>query len=312
MKREISLLIFILLVSALACSTGAPAVPSQPDVSTIVAATMTAIFAPTSGSAVEILPTVPPTPILETPTQPAPTQMGVAISGLSISASGATFTIPNGLAGGALAETIAAANDPNIPIESYPSHIQFTLENYSLQAKFFEPRIKIFPARDFAQMSEGAAMNISELQNLLNTQGAPLPQNLPFLPMFNAAQVFHAQEKFTSFQNGSGIRYLTQYDQAPLPINNSELFYTFQGLTSDGTFYVSVILPVNASYLPADNNMNSPTPPDGVPMNWNNFEAFPQYMKDITAKINSTDPAAFTPALGMLDMMIESMRIANP
>ena len=44
----------------------------------------------------------------------------------------------------------------------------------------------------------------------------------------------HSQVQYLDFKNGTGVRYLTQFDQGILPINNYELVYTYQGLTSDG------------------------------------------------------------------------------
>ncbi|MEO8354588.1 MAG: hypothetical protein ABI621_01610 [Chloroflexota bacterium] len=44
----------------------------------------------------------------------------------------------------------------------------------------------------------------------------------------------HPLMQVINFQNGRGIRFLTQYAQYPAPINNHELFYHFQGLTNDG------------------------------------------------------------------------------
>lgn len=47
--------------------------------------------------------------------------------------------------------------------------------------------------------------------------------------------------------DGGGIRYLTQFGQAAGLITNPELFYTFQGLTDDGAYYVAAVFPVAQS-----------------------------------------------------------------
>ena len=46
---------------------------------------------------------------------------------------------------------------------------------------------------------------------------------LPFLPLFNSKQMMHSQVEYLDFKNGKGVRYLTQYAQGPLAINNAEL-----------------------------------------------------------------------------------------
>ena len=123
-----------------------------------------------------------------------------------------------------------------------------------------------------------------------------------------ANQDFHAQEKFLSFKNGTGIRFVTQFDQAPLPINNTSMFYTFQGLTNDGEYYVSVSLPVNLDSLPADDKPNSPTPPNGIPFDWDHIDKFPDYMTAIKGRLNQNDNV-FTPSLKDLDALVESLLV---
>jgi hypothetical protein len=87
------------------------------------------------------------------------------------------------------------------------------------------------------------------------------------------------------------------------------MFYTFQGLSQDGKHYIAVTLPVNAAFLPADGSQNSPTPADGVPMDWNKFENFPIYLDAVTQKIKSADPNSFNPTLSKLDELIQSIVI---
>ena len=80
---------------------------------------------------------------------------------------------------------------------------------------------------------------------------------MPFLPLFNAAQVLHAKVEFMEFRTGKGVQYLTQFDQAPLPINNLELIYTFQGISSDGKYYIAAIFPVNHAGLSDTNQVTA-------------------------------------------------------
>ena len=70
-------------------------------------------------------------------------------------------------------------------------------------------------------------------------------------------KMFHAQYQVFPFGSGGGIRYLTLYAQYYAPINNHDLFYTYQGLTNDGKYWVSAILPINNPILP-DNGDNPP------------------------------------------------------
>ncbi|HEX9387675.1 MAG TPA: hypothetical protein VF918_15235, partial [Anaerolineales bacterium] len=52
-----------------------------------------------------------------------------------------------------------------------------------------------------------------------------------------------------SFQNGQGVRFLTEYAQYAASANNHDLFYHFQGLTRDGAYYIIAILPITVPVL---------------------------------------------------------------
>ena len=72
--------------------------------------------------------------------------------------------------------------------------------------------------------------------------------------------MFLSKPEYLKFENGSGVRYLTMYGQGFAPINNHDLFYSFQGLTADGRYWVSVIMPVNHPSLQA--TYDDPLPAD--------------------------------------------------
>ena len=125
---------------------------------------------------------------------------------------------------------------------------------------------------------------------------------MPFLPLFNAQQVMHAHVQYLDFQDGQGLRYLTQFDQAFIPINNNELIYTYQGLTSDGRYYVAAVLPVNHPSLPADAAVTGNEPPEFT-------SDFPTYLQNVVASLNPQAANTFTPDLTQLDAMMSSLEI---
>lgn len=298
MKKKIFALSGVLFVT-LACVLSSPAAPVQPGVGTIVAATMQALT-PSSNAVV---------PTQVTPAEPLPAQ-ATQPSGIAISFENISVTIPNGLASGAAGEKVPAVSpDTGAPWDIGPAYIKFTLSAYTLQGTMWHPEIRIYPAEEFRQMEPSVGDLINELKSITSNPSGSLPQYLPFLPSVNAGQVFYAQMKMVNFKNGSGIRYVTQFDQAPIPINNQEMFYTFQGLSQDGKYYVAVTLPVNTAFLPTDGSQNSPTPAGGVPMDWNKFENFPIYLNNVKQKISSTDPNSFNPILSTLDALIQSIDI---
>jgi hypothetical protein len=184
--------------------------------------------------------------------------------------------------------------------EVMPQYTVLTLDGYPTPDHLLETQIFVYPVEGLS-VNETAGGVVGSLQALLQSQGAG--DSMPYLPLYNAGQVMHAQVKYLDFKNGTGVRYLTQFDQAPLPINNYELHYTFQGLTSDGKYYVAAVLPVNLPELPADASVDLNNPPQ------NFVEDFPTYLSDTVNMLNGQPASAFTPDLGLLDAMMESLEI---
>jgi hypothetical protein len=125
---------------------------------------------------------------------------------------------------------------------------------------------------------------------------------LPYLPLYNAGMLFYSRDKFINFQQGEGIRYLTMFAQDIAPINNEGIFYTFQGITKDGKYYISAILPVESADLPAKSEMSNE--------DYKKFsENYTQYLSDIEEKLIAQSPDSFTPDLNKLDGLIATISI---
>lgn len=188
-------------------------------------------------------------------------------------------------------------------LANQPDHTVFSFGDYPVQNNIQSPRIAVYPADEFASLNVAANAQIRDLKALLAAKPAELPAQLPFLPPPNAAQVLHAQAAFVPFQNGEGIRYVTHYAQAPMILTNADIFYTFQGLTSDGSQYVSAVFPLQTSVLP-----------DTVDYSTLDFDAFvaelDQYLAATTATLNGLAPGDFTASLDSLDATIQTLYVA--
>jgi hypothetical protein len=220
---------------------------------------------------------------------------------------GGGFSYDDTLATAAVVETVPA-NTTGLPGEMVaPEHIEITFDGYVLPDMLHTPQIAIYPVGGLEAVNGRAANEIAALRALLAARPDIPPDGgfeapaLPFLPLFNAGQVLRTGVAYLDFQNGSGVRYLTQFDQAYLPINNDELFYTFQGITADGTLYVSAVLPVSHPSLPADVG--------GVDEAF--IESFDAYILEIAAQLDAQPPDSFTPDLTLLDGMIESLMVGS-
>ncbi len=197
----------------------------------------------------------------------------------------------------------------NVPEDQGPGNPpiyadQLALQGYILADRYFAPHIDVFNVQSLQQaIPDIMNLRLPALQSLINGT-APGTTELPLLPVFEAAQEFYAQYQVVPFGNGSGIRYLTEYAQFYDPINNHDMFYSYQGLTSDGKYWISAILPMSNPILP-DNGNN---PPNG--QSWDAFgKSFSTYIADITGKLNSKAEASFTPTLSTLDAMMSSITI---
>jgi pimeloyl-ACP methyl ester carboxylesterase len=234
---------------------------------------------------------------------------GAEAETVGVNFQGISFSYDAELAKGVSPEQIpAAAEAENAPTWAiYPAHVQFTFNDYLLETPINQPRLYVYPANQYRAINTTATEQIERLEQLLASRPETPEENLPFLPLFNANQVIHPQVTYLEFQNGSGIRFLTQYSQAVGPINNNELFYTFQGLTDDGAYYVSAIFPVSHPSLPAD----ASTIPGG---DLSAFESnFENYRVETMQQLSQAEPSSFTPDLTRLDQLVETISVtADP
>lgn len=233
-------------------------------------------------------PAVPPTAQPEQPTLPT------ALTGKHVSLDLA------GIATGQTVETIPAvpASDDRPYWEVAPEHLRLTLEGYPVSNHLMKAQIFIYPVEKLSEFNPAAGQIEGALTALLSKREEA--DVMPFLPVFNAAQMMHAQVQYLDFKNGSGVRYLTQFAQGIVPVNSYEMIYTFQGLTADGKFYVAVILPVTHPGLPADDQISADDP---------RLADFPAYVNETAAWLQEQPAASFAPDLAVLDALIASIEV---
>lgn len=301
MKKYIFLV--TLLFSALACSQTASV--STPTVEPVPQTSPTEL--PTA---------IPPEPTAEPTEVPTavPTATTEPFPGTAVSFGNLSLVLPPGLASGISGEEVPAAVGEDLaPWDITADYIHLTLEGYALQDKFHQPQIYVFSAEQYAAHDEGAANNIAFLKTCCSAENGLVPDTMPHIPFFNAGQVFASNIQALAFQNGNGVRFVTEYAQYFATINNTDLFYQYQGLTADGQGYIIVILPITAPLLPAIADPAADVPPGGfTPPSYDDLDAdWPGYYENVTALLNNMAEDTFGPTLAELDALIQSITITQ-
>ena len=211
-----------------------------------------------------------------------------------------TLTMYDLLAGGVVSEAIPATTYMGGP-DVIPEHVQYQFEGYALTDTFHKPRLYVYSVSEFVSGSDVGAGVINDLEQFLAERPAT-PASIPFLPIWTAGQMIRTQLEYVSFQNGEGVRFLTQYGQAAWPINNRDLFYTFQGITDDGETYVAAVLPVS-----------HPTLPDVAPEDLDEafYENYRGYIRAVEQELSARKASTFTPDLSLVDGMIHSIEVVR-
>jgi hypothetical protein len=308
--KKVFLFLSLFIVMSLACDLSVTVAPPT---------SLTSLPANTVVPATEA-----PTQIADSPTlsaatlipNPTATSLGPSFEGVEVTVDPLSIVLSSGVASGARGLQFPRAEGEEVaPWEVTPGHIQLKLEGYLLQGKFHEPQIYVYPAQAYAELYPPAFESIRRLDNILYTPGGPSlnADQLPVIPFFNAAQIFASNVQVISFQNGQGVRFLTEYAQSAASVNNHDLFYHFQGVTRDGVYYIIAILPITAPVLAETSDAGAPLPPGGVPYPYmaDPTADMQAYYASVTDVLNATPSEAFTPTISQLDLLIQSMRI-NP
>jgi len=248
-------------------------------------------------------PTATQTPSLTSLPSPIPSPESTAAqAGIPFSAPPITFVIPAGLATGASADAIKAVA-PSETFEGIPAHEEFSLKGGSVW-------IDVFPAHEYAVINKNADDNINLLEKILSAKTPPTQRNdLPFIRTSPAGgRTLGVKAKILQFSGGAGLRAVTEYTSDVRPVNNEGLLYEFAGLSDDRQFYIYARCYINLPFLPPDGNPTSLVPPGGIPFP-QDFSAtgIQDYMKQVTAQIESSPANQFDPPLDMLDALMQSI-----
>ena len=125
--------------------------------------------------------------------------------------------------------------------------------------------------------------------------------DIPDFPDLDAENSIVSKFQYLDFRSGSGILFLTQYanELEPNPVNNEELTLDFQGLTTDGRYYVAARLAITHPSLPRGIDFTNDIKRDG---NRN-------YLKKEEKELDRLPEESFQPSMTGLKAMLSSLQI---
>ncbi|CAN5482381.1 hypothetical protein BH24CHL9_BH24CHL9_16370 [soil metagenome] len=128
-------------------------------------------------------------------------------------------------------------------------------------------------------------------------------ERLPHLPVdLAAAQVLRARATYVDTPELSGIAYLAAYRQDVAPFTTGDFWYTFQGLSADGAWYVAADFVVEAGMFPRRVSVRQV---NRVADRW------VSYLTESTSTLNDAGPDEFTPNLTSVDALVQSITFSG-
>jgi len=210
-------------------------------------------------------------------------------------------------------------DDPQIgPGGADAPHLRFELSHISHDPMPEAPPPTIGDVRAYAIADmagyEGYAERVEQLKALLAERPdlssyqvvvENLTQNtLPFLPILPAGQLLRARAEYVDTSAVSGISYLVVYRQDVSPLLSNDFVWTFQGLSADGSRYIS-----------ASVRLSTPLFPDEVSgdfewVNWTQEQWIAAFNEGI-GMLNAASPSDFSPSLDDLAAMVNTFAFSN-
>lgn len=212
----------------------------------------------------------------------------------------------------ALAQSAQGALLPPVPVQQAPAlgggapeGIRFLFNNQT-PGDFFnpsQPQVYVYPVEGLKALDPNVAEGVASLEKILADGTVAPDASIPVFPLIPDSQAFHAQTQMLDFVNGTGVGFITYYTQDVAPLRSQQVFWTFQGITLDGKYYVSVFWNIGSPALPQDRDISGAE-----------YDAFAKeyetYINNIVTTLDALPPAAFNPNLSLLQNMVRSLNVA--
>lgn len=246
--------------------------------------------------------------------------------GYGISYDGVSFFVPEAIGDGVTVDYSPAELSNDETHVTFPAYVRFALTgdypDPDYDAQFDYPSITIYrtDAFDdgyergddyfpnpfegiFPYVIDGLETILDERPDLttFNVTDSRLPDLAPAVAHGALAYLDYAD-----FQNGSGYRFITFYEQMMAYPQNLTLLYRFDGLTELGSYLIVIEMPVNPPRLPAPNDLSA-----GANDSDGGFARYQTYVDGVDAFFNAIPPEEWLPDLTLLDALVNSLVVSD-
>lgn len=168
--------------------------------------------------------------------------------------------------------------------------------------------LRLYAVSDLAQY-DFMQVVVDQLQSLVTDQPdlaayestSDSSSALPYLPVPTHGQMIKAHAEYVETEQVRGISYIVNSPTmaAAEYFVSSSFWFVFQGISTDGQYYVSAVFPLTTTVFPE-------IPPNAdLPANWD------AYVAQSTTNLNEAPAADFTPSLDQYYQLIESISFAG-
>jgi hypothetical protein len=135
------------------------------------------------------------------------------------------------------------------------------------------------------------------LTNYTSVNGNKAAAPLPFLPVMRHTQNLRAAAVYIETEAVTGIRYLTTYFSPADFLEAEEIVCTFQGISTDGQYYLAVTVLLHSSLFPAKHLCTDKELKQGSAC-W----------QKIIETLNAASTDDFHPSLNTIDSLVQSFK----
>lgn len=144
---------------------------------------------------------------------------------------------------------------PNDIENAQVSNTSIYFTDYEYNRSKISPQVIFYLIDDLSKTSLDLfdrTLDLSDIINNIKSEFSTAEENrdiVPFLPYQASYPTLKTLPKKIDFANGTGIRYIISFENTLSTSSDTNLYYTWQGLSDDGLYYISAVFPLRSVKL---------------------------------------------------------------